>query len=67
MRSYWIVALVALGCTAGEETRTFELRHLEPEAAATLIEPYLPDGVLTFQETAEPRAVTVTGPAARVE
>lgn len=68
MRSHWIVAaFVVLGCANGEETRTFELRHLEPEAAATLIEPYLPDGLLAVQQTAEPRAVTVTGPAARVE
>ena len=68
MRSHWIVAaFVVLGCANGEETRTFELRHLEPDAAATLIEPYLPDGVLAVQQTAEPRTVTVTGPAARVE
>ena len=51
------------------ETRTFMLRHLEPEEAMQMVEPYVPDGASSMRvtRTEDRAAITITAPAARIE
>lgn len=67
MRKTSLLALLALfACSRGEATTTIAVRYMETDDAVALVAPYLPRGEAAVRASAEPRALTVTGPAARV-
>lgn len=65
-KSFLLVLLTLMACANSEETTTIPVRYMETDDAVALIAPYLPGGDEAVRASAEPRALTVTGPAARV-
>jgi hypothetical protein len=64
--------LTAWGCRPGPETRTYRLRHLSPDDALMLVEPYVPGGaenmrVVQRGGSGSPAVLTVTAPGTRLE
>ncbi|HEX6308739.1 MAG TPA: hypothetical protein VFZ69_11155 [Longimicrobiales bacterium] len=67
MTALLVLGAAAAGCDTGRtDTRTFELAHLDPEAAAELIRPYIPDAAVMVRES-QPRVITVAASPARLE
>lgn len=67
MTGILVFAVVTTACAnRGTDTRTFELTHLDPEAAAELIRPYVPDAAVVVRES-QPRVLTVAASPARLE
>ncbi|HEX6590012.1 MAG TPA: hypothetical protein VF039_13490 [Longimicrobiales bacterium] len=63
-----LALLFALPACRGDETRTFELSQMEPDAAMELVEPYVPGGTSDMRvvRNGSRATLTVTAPGLRL-
>lgn len=67
IRAVTTLALLMTVACDREERRTFDVRHMDPTEAATMIETYVPGGRENMLVTDQPPSITVFAPAVRLE